>query len=137
MKNYIKELMKIQENDENHARMVKLFSDLYRMLCEACNTYLFSTDDPFRSIGWDQPELFSILVKKTFEEGYSEERISSLLVMAATGGLSRETLHIQQEMALLAELKTSDTKYMAMEEAKKQKQVSNIFLILRRNMIVK
>lgn len=119
VKNYIKELMKVSENDENHTRMVKLFSDLYRVLCEACNTYLFSTDDPFRSIGWDQPDLFGVLVKKTFEEGYSEEHISSLLVMATAGGLSRESLHIQQEMALLSELKTSDTKYIAIEEAKK------------------
>lgn len=119
MKNYIKELMKISENDENHTRRVKLLSDLYRMLCEACNTYLFSTDDPFRSIGWQQPDLLSVVVKKTFEEGYSAERISLLLLMAATGGLSREALHIQQEVVLLAELKTSDTKHMAIEEAKK------------------
>lgn len=63
--------------------------------------------------------MFSVVVKKTFEEGYSKECISSLLLMAASGGVSRESLHIQQEMVLLAELKTSDTKYMAVEEAKK------------------
>lgn len=118
MKNYIKELMKIPENDENHTRMVKLFSDLYRMLCAGCNVYLFSIGGSFRSIGWDQPDLFSVLVKKTFEEGYSEEHISSLLVMETTGGLSRESLHIQQKMVLLSELKTSDTKYIAIEKAK-------------------
>lgn len=35
------------------------------------------------------------------------------------GGLSRESLHIFQEMALLAQLNASDVKYLAIEEAKK------------------
>ncbi len=40
--------------------------------------------------------------------------------MAVGGGLSREALHEDMEFVLLAELKTSDVKYMALEEAKKQ-----------------
>lgn len=48
------------------------------------------------------------------------ENISKLLLYAATGGLSRESLYIDQEMVLLANLKTSDVKDMAIEEAKKQ-----------------
>lgn len=119
VKGYIKELEKITAENEYYSRMVKLLTDLYHLICEACNYYLFSTDDPFRSIGWKQSDLFQILVKKTFEAGYPRESISSLLLTAATGGLSRESLHIEQELVLLSELKTSDVKYMAIEEAKK------------------
>lgn len=119
VKNFIRELEKIPPESENYQKSVKLLTDLYRLMCDACNTYLFSTEDPFRSIGWEQPDLFALLVKKTFAAGYSRESISSLLLCAATGGLSRESLHIQQEMTLLGGLKTSDVKYMAMEEAKK------------------
>lgn len=119
VKNYIKELQKISVENENYEESVKLMTDIYRMICYACNYYLFSTDDAFRSIGWDQTELFSVLVKKTFGDGYTREKISSLLLCAVTGGLSRESLYVHQEMALAAQLKTSDVKYMAIEEAKK------------------
>lgn len=119
VKNYIKELEKISVDDANYTRSAKLLTDLYHMLCEACNYYLFSTDDAFRSVGWQQPDLFQMVVKKTFGDGYSREKISALLLYSVSGGLSRESLHIEQESVLLAELKTSDVKYMAIEEARK------------------
>lgn len=119
VKDYIKELSMIGPDSEYHSRMVKLLGDLYKMLCYACNSYLFSSDDPFRSIGWQQSDLFEVLVKKTFEKGYSRESITALILAAATGGLSREALHLGQEMVLVAALKTSDVKYMAIEEAQK------------------
>lgn len=119
VKNFIKELEKIPPENENYAKAVKLLTDLYCMLCYACNYYLFSTDDPFRSVGWEQPELFALVVKKTFATGYAREDISRLLLNAATGGVSPECLNIQQEMVLLGALKTSDVKYMAIEEAQK------------------
>lgn len=119
VKNFIKELDKISLESKNYQRAVKLLTDLYCLICEACNYYLFSTEDPFRSIGWAQYKFFELVVKKIFAAGYSRESISRLLVIAATGGLSRESLYIQQEMVLISSLRTSDMKYMAIEEAKK------------------
>ena len=119
VKTFIKELEKIPPESEDYLKAVKLLTDLYHLICDACNYYLFSTEDAFRSIGWGQPKLFELLAKKTFAAGYSRENISSLLLCAATGGLSRESLHIQQELVLLGELKTSDVKYIAIEEAKR------------------
>ena len=40
-----------------------------------------------------------------------------MLLYAASGGLSRESLNICQESVLLSELRTSDVKYIAIEEA--------------------
>lgn len=119
VKNFIKELEKVSPESDDHPKSVKLLTDLYRLICYACNYYLFSTDDPFRSIGWEQPALFELLVKKTFAAEYTREDISHLLLYAATGGLSREALHIEQEGVLLGELKTREVKYIAVEEAKK------------------
>lgn len=119
VKNYIKELERVSSESDYYSRSVKLLTDLYKLICQACNYYLFSTDDPFRSIGWEQQDFFGLLVGKTFAAGYSQEDISSLLLLAATGGLSRESLHIQQELVLLGELKTSDVKCIALEEARK------------------
>lgn len=119
VKNFIKELEKVPVESENHSKAVKLLTDLYALICAACNSYLFSTDDAFRSIGWEQPKLFELLVKKTFSEGYSREKIAQLILYAVTGGLSRESLHVEQETVLLGGLKTSDVKLIAIEESKK------------------
>lgn len=119
VKRFIKELGKIMPENENYAKAVKCLNDLYRMLCDACNYYLFSTDDPFRSVGWEQPELFALVVQKTFATGYAREDISRLLLYATTGGVSRECLSVQQKLVLLGALKTSDVKYMTIEEAEK------------------
>ncbi len=119
VKNYIKILENIPTEDENCAEAAKLLLNIYRLLCEACNYYLFSTDDPFRSIGWKQSDLFQLVVKKNFSLGYSKEKIAELLLDAVSGGLSMESLHIVQETVLLSELGTSDVKYMAIEEAQK------------------
>lgn len=119
VKNFIKELEKIPVESENYDRSVKLLTELYKLICEACSYYLFSTEDAFRSIGWSQPDLFALLVKKTFAAGYTRENISGLISLAISGGLSREALYVMQEMVLLSELKTSDVKQIAIEEAKR------------------
>ena len=119
VKNFIKELGEIPLESEDYAKAVKLLTDLYCLICKACNYYIFSTEDAFRSIGWEQPELFELVVTKTFAAGYSRENISQLLLYATTNGLSRESLPIQQEFVLLSGLKTSDVKNIAIEEAKK------------------
>lgn len=119
VKNFIKELEKVPLESDNYEKSVKLLADLYHLICDACNYYLFSTDDPFRSIGWSQPDFFQLVVKRTFAAGYSREAILQMLAAAVTGGLSRESLYIKQELVLLGGLKTSDVKYIAIEEAKK------------------
>lgn len=128
VKNFIRELEKIPVDSDNYEKAVKRLTDLYCLICKACNVYLFSTDDPFRSIGWEQPDFFARVVSKTFADGYSREKIARLLSYAVSGGLSRESLHIQQEIVLLNRLKTSDLKYMAVEEAKKQVEEKGIEL---------
>lgn len=118
VKNYIKELERIPVEGDSYPRAVKCLEDLYGVLCYGCNYYIFSTEDPFRSVGWRQPELFHMLVKKTFSMGYSKENMSRLLLRACTGGLSRESLHEGNMIALLSELKTTDVKYMAIDTAR-------------------
>lgn len=63
--------------------------------------------------------MYHLLVKKTFQLGYTRENIRKVLPLCASGGLSRTNLYAMNQLALLSELKTSDVKYMAIEEAKK------------------
>lgn len=120
VKGYIKELGKIVPDSEHYERATVLLREIYALLCEACNYYLFSTEDALRSAGWLQDELFHLLVSKTFGSGFSKDNVAEMTVMACTGGLSRESLYYEQQAVLLSELKTSDVKYIAMETAKKE-----------------
>ena len=119
VRNFIKELEKIPPESENFAESARLLDQLYGLICLGCDIYLFSTDDPFRSIGWEQDQFFALLVNRIFETGYSRENISKLLLRAATGGLSCESLHVQQEMVLFSALGTADVRTTAIEEAMK------------------
>ncbi len=117
--NFIKELEKIAPESQYYERAVQCLWDLYGVLCRGCEVYLFSSDDPFASVRWEQEELYHLLVKKTFQLGYTRENIRKVLPLCASGGLSRTNLYAMNQLALLSELKTSDVKYMAIEEAKK------------------
>ena len=75
--NSIKELNAIPPESEFFERAVQCLWELYGVLCQGCNVYLFSSDDPFASVRWKQPELFHLLVKKTFLLGYTEERVKN------------------------------------------------------------
>lgn len=119
VKNYIKELQKIPAEDKNHKRAVTLMMEIYAMLCEACCYYLFSTEDPFRSIGWEQPDLFDAVVKMSVEDGLTQEHIASLIKLATSRGVSMEAMHIQQEAILICELQTDTAKRIAIDISQK------------------
>lgn len=144
VKDYIKKLEKVPLESEYYDTAVKLLTDIYKLMCDSCNTYYFSSDDPFRSIGWSQPDLYALVAIKTFACGYSREKIAAMILLAATGGISREDLPVMQEAVLIRELKTADVKYMAIEEAKsfvakcgeqlqKEKKYSHTEFYLREN----
>lgn len=119
VKGYLKELEKIKSDSEYYERALNLLTKLYELICQACQYYLFSTDDPFRSIGWLQGDFYHLVAAKTFEGGYTREKIAKMAELACTGGLSRISLHYDQEMELIFLLHTSDVKEIAIEESKK------------------
>lgn len=47
--NFIKKLEKVLPESECYERSVQCLWSLYKVLCQGCNEYLFSTDDPFAS----------------------------------------------------------------------------------------
>lgn len=119
VKNFIKDLEKITPEDFNYAKAVKLLTDIYSLMCDGCIFYMFSTEDPFRSIGWEQAALFELVVKKTFAADYTREELSRLLLSAAGSGLSMEALHINQQIILIDGLKTTASLETAAEEVQK------------------
>ncbi|MDE7272768.1 MAG: hypothetical protein K2N95_06845 [Lachnospiraceae bacterium] len=119
VKKFIKELEKIPLEDSNYAKAVKLLTDIYALICDSCIRYMFSTEDPFRSIGWEQAALFELVVRKTFSTDYTREEFSRLLLLAAGSGLSIDTLRISQQIILIDGLKTRAALEPAAEEVQK------------------
>ncbi|MEZ0118499.1 UNVERIFIED_ORG: hypothetical protein ABRZ91_002456 [Heyndrickxia coagulans] len=58
--------------------MTDLLEKLYEMLCYGCGYYIFNTDNPFRSIGMEQVELFDILLKRKFSMGIGTPILGSV-----------------------------------------------------------
>lgn len=118
VKQYVKELEKMSMEDEHYKESVELITKLYKLLCTACGYYLFSSDDPFRSVGIGQEEFYRKVLARNFGIGYSEETIREMLLLAGAVNLDRNTLYLELEAAFLSSLKTSDVKYTAMRLAK-------------------
>lgn len=118
VKQYVKELEKISMEDEHYKESGELLTKLYKMLCTACGYYLFSSDDPFRSVGIGQEEFFRKVLTRNFGTGYSEETIKEMLLLAGTVNLDRNTIYPELEACFISFLKTSDVKYAAMKLAK-------------------
>ncbi len=66
VKAYIKELQAVPINSENGKIATDLIENLFAMLSYACGHYIFNTEDPFRSVGIEQIELFDIVINSTF-----------------------------------------------------------------------
>jgi len=118
VKDYYKQLIKIKADVPYYESSVKLLCNLYEMLCYGCNYYIFSTDDPFRSIGILQQEFYRIVAERTFAAGYSPEKVKKMILLAVSDRLSRDALNMYMYSELIQLLKTADLKYMAIEEGK-------------------
>lgn len=118
VKRFVKELDKVPFDAEFYNEAVALLTKIYRMMCYACDYYLFSSEDTFQSVGISQYDFYKLVVEKTLAKGFTDETITTLLICAATGGLSRTSLHIEQEMHLLYCLKTNDVLKKAISKSK-------------------
>lgn len=121
VKTYIKELQSVPIEGEDGKAAAELLEKLYLMLCYACCYYIFNTEDPFRSVGIDQSELLEIVLKAKFAYGIDHEVVKSAIILVTNPGLDRETLHSSLIDVLVFCLKTTDSKEIAIEEAKKRK----------------
>ena len=118
VKRYINELCKISYDNEHYNDAVKLLVKLYDLMCYACYYHVFVSDDAFESIGVSQATFYQVIAERVLANGYTEENIASLIVYASSGGLSRESLHEDQQMLLLSLLKTKEQQKLALNIAK-------------------
>lgn len=120
VKAYIKDLSSISGEGEDGKLAAQLLEKLYKMLCYGCQYYIFNTEDTFYSIGMEQKTLLDLVIKKNFENGIDRESISRMVSIATGMGVSRNTLYSSLLVVLVSNLKTTDSREIAIEEAKAQ-----------------
>ncbi len=89
---------------------------LYEMLCYACGYYIFNTDDPFRSVGIEQTALLDMVITRKLGSSISKESVKSAIALVINSRVDRETLHSSLICVLVENLKTPDSKEIAIEQ---------------------
>lgn len=118
VKKWYKELNNFKRADADLKLQCELQTKLYNLMCKACYYMVFTTDDPFRSIGIDQEDyLRSVLTLIQETEGkvkVAEKGIS----LAVFNPVDRYSLPSQFMEVLIEFLDIPDLKYKAIEAVK-------------------
>ncbi len=117
VKRFIHDLQLATDTPEDTAKAAELLEQLYALLCEAGDYILFSTEDPFRSVGIAQERLYSIIVQMIRRDAPPKKWVAKAIALAIEHSLGRETLHETLWLALLDHLNTAPLKELAIEEA--------------------
>ncbi|MCL4514499.1 MAG: hypothetical protein M1379_02700 [Firmicutes bacterium] len=111
------ELLALGQDEEHLSQVSDLMTRLYELLCQACRRYLFSSDDPFRSVGIKQSQFFRDVVALQKRAGMPAEWITSAIKLIAIQGLYSSTLSEDLIDAFLEFLNTAPLKEEAVAQA--------------------
>lgn len=113
VKNYVKMINEIPVGGENGAESARLLRGIYKRLAYGCGYYIFSSEDPFQSVGIRQSDFYDMLIRRTFATGLTDENLKNMLEDAALVYIDRNSLHIEMEAIYANALPTTDLKYKA------------------------
>lgn len=131
VKKYVKQLQTFPTTSVEGEEATELLIKLYEVLAYGCAYYIFSSEDPYRSIGVEQMAFYELIVKRLFFQDISESTVKKAIKLAIDNENDRETLHDDLWAVLIQNLKTADMKEMAIRESKgmlkenRQKEVKN------------
>ena len=93
VKRFVKGLIAIHGEDSETAAL--LLADIYEMLCYACNYWIFSSDNPFSAIGYEQPDFLRLVLGKIFYRGFSQDAIKKAVFLTLDSNVDRQTDHLE------------------------------------------
>lgn len=93
VKRYLKILFEVSSDHPDFLQVVILIREIYKVLSYGCGVYVFSSDDPFASVGIAQEELYEEYIKRQMQLPVTEETIREMVTGATHCYLSRECLH--------------------------------------------
>lgn len=117
VKFYINSLQSIPIDGEEGKIATNLLIKLYEMLCYASRYYIFSTDDPFRSVGIEQTVLIDNIINRRLGSGINSESVRNAIELVIDSSVDREILHSFLIDLLVENLKTNDSKEIAIEQS--------------------
>ena len=115
VKRFFADLEKISPDSPDYPAAADLYARLYAVLCEGCQMWLFSSDDPFKSIESSQEDLFTRLGHYVLQSGCTEENLRLLIPLACREGHSRESWSGSIQRSLLELLENDEQRNLALE----------------------
>lgn len=94
VKSYLKVLFDLKINDPYFKMGVLYLEEFYKMLSYGCGVYIFSADDPFRSVGIAQEQLLENIAERKRYLELDDKDIEKMIQMACISYLSSECLHV-------------------------------------------
>ncbi|MCL2813681.1 MAG: hypothetical protein FWD23_03685 [Oscillospiraceae bacterium] len=114
VKRFIKDLIRV--GGENSEEAGNLLANIYSMLSYGCNYYIFSTEDPFSAVGYEQKDLLLLVLNKIFYSGYTPGAIKAAVFLTLDSNLNWNTYQINLLSALVGVFKTTDTRETALSQ---------------------
>ena len=121
VKNYIRLLTAIPVESEGGKEATELLKELYNTLSYGCNYWIFTSDDPFRSVQIDQCDFLDAVISRKLREGMTEVNLKYCIDVVINSNVDRETLHSDLLCTFINNLKITDTKEKVIEILKKLK----------------
>ncbi len=118
VKAFIKDLQDISIVSAEGNIATDLLKKLYEMLSYACSYYIFNTENPFRSVGIEQTVLLDTVIMRKLGSGINNESVKSVIELVTNSELDRETIHSSLIQVLVMNLKSPDSKVIAIEQCK-------------------
>lgn len=115
VKRYIKELEGIKPDDEDYAASGQLLKKLFNVLSYACSYYLFSTENPFNSVGISQLYLYNMVLERVFSSGYTQSNIKEMLSTVTSCGIDPEVWRIQLLAVFVDALRSKEALELALK----------------------
>lgn len=92
-KRYIKDLMAIPCSHKEFKTATDYLIKIYNVLRHGCEYYIFSTEDPFQSVGFEQEYLFNGIVERMIQANPDVNTMQDLIDMIVGNGYSYECTH--------------------------------------------
>lgn len=94
VKQFINQLLVLPSLHEHYQKATNYLMELYNMLSYGCGVYIFSSEDPFRSVGIKQEELFEHVINHMCQLPIDKEKMKKMILCATNITLSSECLDI-------------------------------------------
>ncbi|QSO47516.1 hypothetical protein [Alicyclobacillus mengziensis] len=115
VKRYVNELQAVHPDEARQTVAAELMEELYKLLCQACGVYLFSSDDPFRSVGITQVDFYDRVIRLKHQIQPTDKFIEEAILLIIHQELDRETLYTDLMDTLQGLLRTPPLRETALD----------------------